>query len=458
MAKQAHIFMVPLPAQGHAKPLLKLAYKVASYGIKVTFVDTGSVHSKPFATNSDKVQEHNNVVFVSAVVGLQGSDGHTHEETTMERGTQAGNLIDLIRNMEDPEITCVVADVTMGWILAEVAEKLPVRTAAFCPASVGSLALSCHIPKLIEAGTIDSNGKMARSDEVISLSADIPPWKATELPWKYPRNDETRDTEKLLFELCKTAQKTAESVEWIVCNSSQEFEPAACDLIPGYLPVGPLIESHNAERTSGAAGSFWLEDTSCLDWLDSKPPGSVIYVAFGSAAHLNQHEVDELAFGLEMSGHPFLWVVRSDFTREAPPSYPIGFLERVADQGKIVEWAPQEKVLAHRSVACFLSHCGWNSTMESLSCGVTFLCWPSFTDQFHNASYICDIWKVGLRLNQDKSGIISRHEIKTKIELMLSDDSMKANASNLKKKAQESVLPGGSSFKNFEKFINFLRH
>nr|QSM19620.1 glycosyltransferase [Arnebia euchroma] len=457
MAKQAHILMVPYPAQGHAKPLLKLAYKVASHGVKVTFVDTGSVNSKPFATKSDKVAKHNNVVFVSVSVGVKASEDQTQAETTMERRAQARNLIDLIRNRKDSEITCVVADVTMGWILTEIAEKLQVPTVAFCPLSLGSLALICQIPKLIEAGTIDSNGKLVRSDEVISLSTDIPPCKATELTWKDSRKIETRDTEKSLFGLCKTVQETAESAEWIVFNSSKEFEPAACDLNPRCLPVGPLIESEDSKRTSGAAGSFWLEDTSCMDWLDTKPPESVIYVAFGSAASLNQHEFDELALGLETSGHSFLWVVRSDLTRGTLLNYPVGFLERVADQGKIVEWAPQELVLAHPSVACFLTHCGWNSTMESVGRGIRLLCWPSFADQFHNASYISDIWKVGLKLTKDKSGIISKHEIKTKIELLLSDKSLKVNAANLKKESQESVLPEGSSFKNFEKFLNLLR-
>ncbi|GAA0147046.1 glycosyltransferase [Lithospermum erythrorhizon] len=455
--KQAHIVMVPLPAQGHAKPLLKLAYKVASHGIKVTFVDTGSLHKKPVVTKPHKLhQQHTNVGFVSVSVGLEVFGDQSKEETKMAKRAQAENVMDAIKNMKDySEISCVVADATMGWILSEVAEMLSIQTVSFFPLSIGSSALVCHIEKLTEAGTIDTNGNMVKSDEVISLSADIPPWKATEISWIDPRNAETQ---KSYFEMSKVFQKAAESVDLIVCNSSLEFEPAACDLIPGCLTVGPLIERDDVLRASGAAGSFWLEDTSCLDWLDTKPPGSVIYVAFGSAANLYQHEFDELALGLESSGRPFLWVVRSDITSGAPPEYPVGFLERVADLGKIVEWAPQENVLAHPSVACFLTHCGWNSSMESISRGVPLLCWPSFSDQFHNASYISDIWKVGLKLNKDESGIISRHEINIRIELLLSDDSLKINAANLKKKAQESVLPGGSSFKNFEKFINFLRY
>ena len=38
-----------------------------------------------------------------------------------------------------------------------------------------------------------------------------------------------------------------------------------------------------------------------------------------------------------------------------------------------------------------------------------------FTDQFHNKSYICDVWKTSLGLTLDENGLITRHEIKTKI-------------------------------------------
>ncbi|KAG9156607.1 hypothetical protein Leryth_006581 [Lithospermum erythrorhizon] len=158
--KQAHIVMVPLPAQGHAKPLLKLAYKVASHGIKVTFVDTGSLHKKPVVTKPHKLhQQHTNVGFVSVSVGLEVFGDQSKEETKMAKRAQAENVMDAIKNMKDYS---------------------------------GSSALVCHIEKLTEAGTIDTNGNMVKSDEVISLSADIPPWKATELSWIDPRNAETQ--------------------------------------------------------------------------------------------------------------------------------------------------------------------------------------------------------------------------------------------------------------------------
>ncbi|KAC9242325.1 hypothetical protein E3N88_46144 [Mikania micrantha] len=118
----------------------------------------------------------------------------------------------------------------------------------------------------------------------------------------------------------------------------------------------------------------------------------------------------ELALGLETSNKPFLWVVRPGMTKETKLDYPDGYIERVGCRGRIVSWAPQQKVLAHPSVACFMSHCGWNSTLEGVTNGLPFLCWPYFADQFHNETYICDIWKTGLKLNKNEEGIITRGE------------------------------------------------
>jgi len=243
--------------------------------------------------------------------------------------------------------------------------------------------------------------------------------------------------------------------KWLLCNSFYELDLLALNLIPGIIPVGPLLSSNQLENH---IGSFWPEDSTCLSWLDKQPVGSVIYASFGSTSTFNQQQFDELALGLELTGLPFLWVIRSDIANEALSEFLDGIRSRIADSGKIVGWAPQEQVLAHPSTACFISHCGWNSTLEGINMGVPFLCWPYFADQFQNKSYICDFWKVGLGLNPDENGIITRREINTKIKTLIIDDGIKTNALKLKEMAKKSVTEGGSSFKNFESFIEQIKH
>lgn len=300
---------------------------------------------------------------------------------------------------------------------------------------------------------INMTGSLEKID-AIELSNNIPSWRKDEFPWSFSSN---LKTQTMFFE-CEKSYEAATKVKWLLCNSCDELEPAACELHPNIFPVGPLhlIEA-NSEKSFSDPSNFYPEDASCLIWLDTQLPGSVIYVSFGSTAVYSQQQLDELASGLELSGRPFLWVVRQDLANGSRALFRDGFLERVGKLGNIVEWAPQNEVLSHPAIACFMSHCGWNSTLEGVSKGVPYLCWPYFADQAHNESYICDKWEIGLRIRCDENGIRSRYEIKKKIEMLLLNKRFKENVVKLKEVCAKSVGEGGSSFKNLEKFINHLK-
>lgn len=280
------------------------------------------------------------------------------------------------------------------------------------------------------------------------MSDDIPPWKKDEFAWSFPVDLETQ---KIMLQCCLSGEKSVKSLSnWILCNTCYELESSACDLNPKFLPIGPLLNT-NISKSRAKPSSFYVEDTSCLSWLDEKEASSVIYVSFGSIAVFSKHQLEELALGLELSGRPFLWVVRSGLGKVGSR---IDYSDRFFELGKIVEWAPQEKVLSHPSVGCFLSHCGWNSTIEGLGTGVPFLCWPYFADQYHNQNYICDKWKIGLRIEQDGDGIRVRDEIKKKIGMLFFGNEVRGNALRLKHMTEKSVAREGTSFMNFKRFID----
>ncbi|KAJ4707322.1 UDP-glycosyltransferase [Melia azedarach] len=225
-------------------------------------------------------------------------------------------------------------------------------------------------------------------------------------------------------------------------------------MVPELLPIGPLLASN---RLGNSAGYFWPEDSDCLKWLDKQQLKSVIYVAFGSITIFDKIQFQELALALELCNRPFLWVVRPDLTNDRNDGYPEGFQERVGTRGRMISWAPQQKVLSHPSIACFLSHCGWNSTVEGVSNGVPFLCWPYFADQLLNENYIREMWKVGLNFNKNESGIITREEIKNKVEQVLGDENFKARALELKEKTLSCVREGGSSKKTLQNFVEWIK-
>jgi UDP:flavonoid glycosyltransferase YjiC (YdhE family) len=220
-------------------------------------------------------------------------------------------------------------------------------------------------------------------------------------------------------------------------------------------PIGPLFK-YPVEKSSDDVNVNVYKADDCTEWLDSKPASSVVYLSFGSAVILKQEQVTEIAHGLLNSGVSFLWVMR-------PPlaDLPEGFLEKVGEKGKVVQWSNQQQVLAHPCVASFVTHCGWNSTMETLSSGVPVITFPSLGDQVTDAKYLVDVFKVGIRLSRgdfDKR-IIPRDEIgKCLVEATTGPKAMemKENAMKYKKAAEEAVAEGGSSTKNLMEFIHEL--
>uniref|UniRef100_A0ACD5U1W9 Uncharacterized protein n=1 Tax=Avena sativa TaxID=4498 RepID=A0ACD5U1W9_AVESA len=341
----------------------------------------------------------------------------------------------------------------MSWAM-ELAATTGVRVALFSTFSTAVVALRLHVPKLIDDGIIDECGTVMRN-EMIHLSPKMPPVEATEIPWASLGGSPDR-----MRVFIKNVLKTNPAISLaaaVICNTFEEIESEALDLVPNALPVGPL-EAPLASSSSSAAGQFWPEDETCLAWLDAQTRGSVIYVAFGSFTVLDAAHFEELADGLELSCRPFLWAVRPNFTDGVVgEGWLDAFKRRVEGKGLVVGWAPQQRVLAHPSVACFVSHCGWNSTMEALRHGVPFLCWPYFADQFCNQSYVCNVWGTGVKLLADKRGVVTKEEIKNKVAHLLSDEKIKARVAMWKHAACASIAEGGSSHVNLLKLVNLLR-
>lgn len=294
----------------------------------------------------------------------------------------------------------------------------------------------------------------------VQLAPGMPAMDPAQFAWVCIGDENTR---KKIFDVMEKNNRSLKKADLLICNTTNVLEEATLNSFPEILPIGPLLARN---RLGKAIGCLWSEDSDCLAWLDEQPPQSVIYVAFGSFTIFDQIQFHELAVGLELTNRPFLWVVRPESTEETDynDAYPnpnpnqTGLGSKTLGHGRLVSWAPQQDVLKHPSVACFLSHCGWNSTMEGISNGLPFLCWPYFADQFLNRSYICDIWKVGLGFNPNKKGIIERGEIKNKVDQLFSSDAkFRERALELKSSILEEKEDWSSSCKNFIDLINWIK-
>ena len=232
----------------------------------------------------------------------------------------------------------------------------------------------------------------------------------------------------------------------VIWNTSKCLEQSVLDkleqerVIP-ILAVGPIHKI-----SPPVSSSLIEEDRSCLSWLDSHPKGSVLYVSCsGSLWAMSEKEACEVAWGLANAKVPFVWVVRPGSIRGSDwvELLPQGFFEDVVgDRGLVLKWAPQKEVLAHGSVGGFWSHCGWNSTLESLSEGVPMICKPCFGDQRVNARYVTLVWRVGFELEGLERGEIER--VVGALVLESEGNEMRNRAKEFKERLEASTTEQGS--------------
>ena len=231
------------------------------------------------------------------------------------------------------------------------------------------------------------------------------------------------------------------------------------ELFPAKM-IGPMVPSGYLDgRIKGDKGygaSLWKPLTEeCSNWLEAKAPQSVVYISFGSMVSLTEEQMEEVAWGLKESGVSFLWVLRESEHGKLP----CGYRESVKDKGLIVTWCNQLELLAHQATGCFVTHCGWNSTLESLSLGVPVVCLPQWADQLPDAKFLDEIWEVGVWPKEDEKGIVRKQEFVQSLKDVMEgqrSQEIRRNANKWKKLAREAVGEGGSSDKHINQFVDHL--
>jgi cis-zeatin O-glucosyltransferase len=266
---------------------------------------------------------------------------------------------------------------------------------------------------------------------------------------------------------------TIQASSGILVNTCRALEGEFIDFVAGQMagpgkkvfsigPLNPLLD--------GGAPEQGKARHECLDWLDRQPPASVIYVSFGSTSSLRTEQIAELAAALKGSEQRFIWVLRdadrADVFAESGESRHAKFLSEFTKETEgaglvITEWAPQLEILAHGPTAAFVSHCGWNSTMESMSHGKPILAWPMHSDQPWDAELICKYFKAGflVRPCQQHHEVTPAAEIQEVLEKLMSTDEGRAvrqRAATLGEAVRAEAAVGGSSHKDLDDFISHV--
>ncbi|KAI3684567.1 hypothetical protein L6452_33791 [Arctium lappa] len=461
--KSNHVVFVPFPAQSHIKCMLKLARVLHHNGLHITFVNTDFTHKRLLESGGPhSLDGAPGFRFETISNGFEPDHGSTNNNVDVTRMSELYNalrtnclapFLDLVSQLETP-VSCIISDGFMPFAI-DAAQMLHLPSMQFWTLAATGFMGFYQTPKLVEKGLIPLKDE-TYLDTVIDWIPGLERFRLKDLPCsRYTNLTEPGYT--YLFHCLKTTQ----NVSHIILHTFQDLEPNVIKTIepifPNVYTIGPLQLLLNHLPTNDQFDfnmSLWKEEPQCVKWLHSKQPNSVVYVNFGSIAVMSSKEFLEFCWGLANSNHYFLWIIRPDLVLgESDVILPKEFQEVVKERGFIGSWCSQEEVLNHVSVGGFLTHCGWGSTIESLSAGVPMICRPFRGDQPTNCRRVCEEWGVGMEIG----GRVNREEVEKVVrELMegIEGKRMRGKAMAWKKMAEIATGVNGSSYLNVEKLVN----
>ncbi|CAO2205594.1 unnamed protein product [Urochloa humidicola] len=473
-AAELHFVLVPLLAQGHVLPVLDLARLIAGQAARNrAFLE--------HAARAGLAVGFAELAFPGPAAGLpEGCENFDYTVNNMASlifpfydamWLLAAPLeAYLRRRRRRPD--CLVADSCCPWAAA-VARRLGLPVLAFHGPSAFYVLAVHNLAQHVHAA-----GAGAGDDD-----DDLEPFEVPDFP-VVPAVTVSRATSLGWFQWPGMERKRQEALEAIatadgvLVNTCAALEGAFVESYAAALgrnvwAVGPLCLVNSDASTMAGRGNDNNNHAAQLDaadrvvsWLDARPAAaSVLYVCFGSITRLLAPQVAELAAGLEASNRPFIWVVR-----ERPTTTTTGldaeFEARVEDRGMVIRgWAPQMAILSHRAVGGFVTHCGWNSTLEAISYGVPLLTWPHFGDQFLNEALVVDVLGVGVRagvkvsVTHVKPGEevqVRRDDVERLVAEVMDDGPRRARAKEVAEKARAAMADGGSSDTNVKDMIRHI--
>ncbi|KAM0933372.1 putative trans-zeatin O-beta-D-glucosyltransferase [Dioscorea sansibarensis] len=478
-----HVVLVPLMAQGHTIPMLDMARLLAERGVRVTFITT-PVNASRIKPIIARVHESNlpinfiELPFPCAEAGLPVGCENLDLVPAIDLFVNFFDAIRLFAHpieqcLKDlvPRPTCMINDMCNPWA-ANVARSLNIRRLLFHGPSCVYIYCSyvCQMHKIYETvtdefeeiavpGLTDHDDVVGQSFKVCKLHA--PGWL------------NAPGYEKLRAEVLR-AEETADGV---IMNTFDDAEPMFVEAYKKVVgkevwTVGPLClydkDDLSARIVRGNKAAVDLE--KLLGWLDSMEERSVLYVSFGSLTRMNVGQMLEIGSGLEASGVPFIWVIKDVEKYSEVEEWLEAFEQRMSLRSFVIKgWAPQAVILSHTSVGGFVSHCGWNSTLEAMSNGVPMIAWPQFADQFLNERLAVELLRIGIAIGVKKPAFyygkdeipVKKDDVERAVRSLIGDgeeaEERRIRVREIKEKAIKTMEEGGSSYENITRLVEYIK-
>ncbi|KAK6778944.1 hypothetical protein RDI58_025662 [Solanum bulbocastanum] len=452
------VVIVPFLAQGHLNQLLQLSCLIASYNnIKVHYVSTKThnLQAKVRVINSfdsfSKIHFHEfpTPTFISPNPNPNSRIKFpSHLQSSFESSSYLRNPVKRLIQMLSSkyERVVIINDSMMGSVVQDYVSVPNAEAYTFHSVSAFTLLLFIWEERKKKSFLIDSE-----------MLVDLPSLEGCFSP----------EFEKLM----KREYECMKFNSGKIYNTCRVMESPFLDLLSKEVtnnnekqwalgPFNPVTFPKNKPNT---------KSHTCLLWLDKQEPNSVILVSFGTTTSFSDEQIKEIAIGLEQSEQKFIWVLRDAdkgniFTKDSSRKIelPQGFEERVKEKGILVrDWAPQLEILSHCSTGGFLSHCGWNSCMESVSMGVPIAAWPMHSDQPRNTVLITKILKIGIVVREwaNRNELVTSNVVKKCVEKLMASkggDEMRNKAKNLSVEIRKSVAEGGIKRLELDSFISHI--
>ncbi|XP_058743031.1 anthocyanidin 3-O-glucosyltransferase 6-like [Vicia villosa] len=353
--------------------------------------------------------------------------------------------------------------------MIDVAKEFSVPSFVFFTSGVASLGLMLHLHTLFERDNFDSTQLLQKNELAVPSFVNSVPINS------FPSSMLQKERESFFMSYVGGLKKP----NGIIVNSFEELESHVVhsffshpDLagLPTIYPVGPLLNPE--PKTKSTADS-----DDIIIWLDDQPPSSVVFLCFGTRGSFYADQIQEIAHAIENSGVRFIWSLRKPSSKgfiPAPSDYPLsdldsllpnGFLDRTAEIGKVVGWAPQSQILAHQATGGFVSHCGWNSILESIYFGVPIATWPLCAEQQTNAFELVSELKIAVEialdyrveLNGEHSYLLRADKIERGIKSVLDKNGeVRKKVKEMSEKSKKTLLEGGSSYTYLGNLIDYI--
>ncbi|XP_028791156.1 anthocyanidin 3-O-glucosyltransferase 2-like [Neltuma alba] len=470
MTKSRLVF-IPAPGIGHIVSTVEFAQLLINHDDR--FSVTVFVIKAPNAADVD--------AYIGSLTssptfpkGLHISHLPTHESQSAQKLPQLiQNSIPLVKqaasdliqeshsNPDSPRLAAFVVDMFCTAMI-DVADDLGVPAVVFYTSGAAFLGLILHLHPLREQGVLDTTAPNFKdSGTELNIPSFANPVPANVLPTILLE----KEWEGFVDDYVKGLRKA----KGIIVNTFEELELQAVHYLSKgdtrIYPVGPMLSAKDDE--TGQRGS------DVIEWLDDQPESSVLFLCFGSMGYFGGDQVREIASALENSGVRFLWSLRkpppegsTSITDYSDPSevLPEGFIDRTDGIGKVIGWAPQAQVLGHNAVGGFVSHCGWNSILESVYFGVPIATWPLYAEQQPNAFQLARELKMAVEISLDysmdprkgsSSEVINGKRIEKGIkEVMGKESEVRKKVKEMSELSRKALMEGGSSYSHLGRFVD----